>query len=336
MRVVSFFAGCGGLDLGFEQAGFDVVWANEFEPHCRATYLRNHPHTEFVLGDICKIAPDTIPDCDGFIGGPPCQSWSVGGKMKGLDDERGQLFLKYIDLIKAKQPKFFVIENVKGMLDDKFKEVFEDFTYYPDTLGGYPCTRDTIPLVLGGALNNFFDNVEGIWEGVKESMDGVIDVIEGVFSGNWEQAWNGIKDIFGGIFDALFESAKIPLNGIIDFLNAIIDGANWCIEKLNQIPGVNLDTIGDIPFLAKGGTVYSGSAVVGDAGPEILTVAGGKATVTPLTATVDGRSLAQAIGSQAYRTNVQVSFTGSLSQLAAVLQPAIVAETERIGGSFTR
>ena len=127
MKVVSFFAGCGGLDLGFEQAGFNVVWANEFEPHCRATYVRNHPNTEFVLGDICMIDPNSIPDCDGFIGGPPCQSWSIGGKMKGLDDERGQLFLKYIDLIKIKQPKFFVIENVKGMLDDKFKEVFEDF-----------------------------------------------------------------------------------------------------------------------------------------------------------------------------------------------------------------
>ena len=127
MNVVSFFAGCGGLDLGFEEAGFHVVWANEFEPHCRATYIRNHPNTEFVLEDICKIAPNTIPNCDGFIGGPPCQSWSVGGKQKGLDDVRGQLFLKYIELINAKKPKFFVIENVKGMLDDKFKGVFEDF-----------------------------------------------------------------------------------------------------------------------------------------------------------------------------------------------------------------
>ena len=90
MKVVSFFAGCGGLDLGFEQAGFNVVWANEFEPHCRATYIRNHPNTEFVLGDVCKIDPNSIPDCDGFVGGPPCQSWSVGGKQKGLDDERGQ------------------------------------------------------------------------------------------------------------------------------------------------------------------------------------------------------------------------------------------------------
>lgn len=135
MDVVSFFAGCGGLDLGFEQAGFHVVWANEFEPHCQATYLRNHPDTEFVLGDIRKIDPNTIPDSDGFIGGPPCQSWSVGGKQKGLNDERGQLFLKYIELIQAKQPKFFVIENVKGMLDDKFKDAFEDFVNRLDDAG---------------------------------------------------------------------------------------------------------------------------------------------------------------------------------------------------------
>lgn len=190
--------------------------------------------------------------------------------------------------------------------------------------------------VLGGILNTFFATFSGIWDSIKQVLDGVIDIIRGAFTGDWERVWDGVKEIFSGIFTGLETIAEAPLNGIIGFLNAIIDGANWCIEKLNQIPGVNLDTIGDIPFLAKGGTVYSGSAVVGDAGPEILTVAGGKATVTPLTATVDGRSLAQAIGSQAYRTNVQVSFTGSLSQLAMVLQPAIVAETERIGGSFTR
>ena len=127
MKIVSFFAGCGGLDLGFEQAGFQVVWANELEQSVRDTYLRNHPNTKFVLGDICQINPQDIPDCDGFIGGPPCQSWSVGGKQKGLDDARGELFLKYIDLISAKKPKFFVIENVKGLLDNKFKDVFNDF-----------------------------------------------------------------------------------------------------------------------------------------------------------------------------------------------------------------
>lgn len=135
MKLVSFFAGCGGLDLGFEQAGFQVVWANESEPHCRSTYIRNHPNTEFVLGDICQIGLDSIPDTDGFIGGPPCQSWSVGGQQKGLDDKRGQLFLKYIELINVKKPKFFVIENVKGMLDDKFKDVFDDFVHRLDYAG---------------------------------------------------------------------------------------------------------------------------------------------------------------------------------------------------------
>lgn len=275
-----------------------------------------------VWNGICKFFTETIPAAwDGlvsFFQGIP-EWWN--GLWQSIADTVSQKWDSLCNTVLEKSGT--MRENLQAV-DDFMQGVFaKDWT-------------ETFGPVLGGALNNFFDNMEGIWEGVKESMNGVIDVIEGVFSGDWEKAWNGIKDIFGGIFDALFESAKIPLNGIIDFLNAIIDGANWCIEKLNQIPGVNLDTIGDIPFLAKGGTVYSGSAVVGDAGPEILTVAGGKATVTPLTATVDGRSFAQAMGSQAYRTNVQVSFTGSLSQLAAVLQPAIVAETERIGGSFTR
>ncbi len=135
MDVVSFFAGCGGLDLGFEQAGFQVVWANEFEPAVRYTYLKNHPNTEFVLADINTISPSTIPDCDGFIGGPPCQSWSVAGKQRGINDERGKLFLTYIRLIEAKKPKFFLIENVKGILDDKFKDVFEDFLVRLDSAG---------------------------------------------------------------------------------------------------------------------------------------------------------------------------------------------------------
>lgn len=271
---------------------------------------------------ICGFFTETIP-----------AAWdSVVSFFQGIPDWWNGIWQSFSNTVSQKW------DEMCSTVVEKSGSMRENLQAVDDYLQGVFSTdwTETFGPVLGGALNNFFDNVETIWEGVKETMNGVIDVIEGVFSGNWEQAWEGVKEIFGGIFDTLYECATIPLNGIIDFLNAIIDGANWCIEKLNQIPGVNLDTIGDIPFLAKGGTVYSGSAVVGDAGPEILTVAGGKATVTPLTATVDGRSLAQAMGSQAYRTNVQVSFTGSLSQLATVLQPAIVAETERIGGSFTR
>ncbi len=127
MKIASFFAGCGGLDLGFEQAGFDVVWANEYDKSIHQTYQFNHPNTYLCKTDIRFLKGADIPDCDGFIGGPPCQSWSTGGKQLGLDDERGQLFLEYIRLIKEKRPKFFVIENVDGIISDKHFSTFLSF-----------------------------------------------------------------------------------------------------------------------------------------------------------------------------------------------------------------
>lgn len=127
MKLASFFAGCGGLDLGFEQAGFDVVWANEYDKSIYRTYQTNHPATHLCLSDIRELKESDIPDVDGFIGGPPCQSWSYGGLQLGLDDERGRLFISYIKLIKAKKPKFFVIENVDGIVSDKHFKVFLNF-----------------------------------------------------------------------------------------------------------------------------------------------------------------------------------------------------------------
>lgn len=127
MDICSFFAGCGGLDLGFEKAGFNVLWANEFDPAIEATYRYNHPKTIFCNADICTINESDIPDCDGFIGGPPCQAWSLGGKGLGLKDMRGRVFLEYIRLIKAKHPKFFVIENVEGILTAQHIQTFNSF-----------------------------------------------------------------------------------------------------------------------------------------------------------------------------------------------------------------
>lgn len=124
MKVVSFFSGCGGLDLGFEQAGFEVVWANDNDPAVSETYQLNHPNTYLCKKDMRELTMEEIPECDGFIGGPPCQSWSEGEKQLGLDDERGKMFLTYIDFIQSKQPKFFVIENVKGILGDKHFQTF--------------------------------------------------------------------------------------------------------------------------------------------------------------------------------------------------------------------
>ncbi|MDE6259143.1 MAG: DNA cytosine methyltransferase [Muribaculaceae bacterium] len=127
MEVVSFFAGCGGLDLGFAQAGFNVIWANEFDKDIHATYRYNHPNTELCGDNLYDVRLEDIPECDGFIGGPPCQSWSVGGKGMGLEDERGKLFLHYVRIIEKKKPKFFVIENVFGILTEKHLPVFLNF-----------------------------------------------------------------------------------------------------------------------------------------------------------------------------------------------------------------
>lgn len=127
MKVVSLFAGCGGLDLGFEQAGFDVIWANEFDSSIHETYRLNHPHTVLNTSDIRTIRGTDVPNCDGIIGGPPCQAWSEGGKQKGLDDPRGRLFLDYIRIVADKRPKFFVIENVRGILEEQHQKSLDVF-----------------------------------------------------------------------------------------------------------------------------------------------------------------------------------------------------------------
>lgn len=125
MKIVSFFAGAGGLDLGFQKAGFDVIWANEYDKEIWETYEKNHPRTKLDRRSIVNIPAEDVPDCDGIIGGPPCQSWSEAGAARGIEDKRGQLFYDFIRILSAKQPKFFLAENVSGMLISKHNEALE-------------------------------------------------------------------------------------------------------------------------------------------------------------------------------------------------------------------
>lgn len=136
MKIISLFSGAGGLDLGFEKAGFDIVMANEFDKSIWATYEKNHT-APLIKGDIRCIKESDFPDeVDGIIGGPPCQSWSEAGALKGIDDARGKLFYDYIRILKDKQPKFFLAENVSGMLANRHSDAvknivacFEDCGY---------------------------------------------------------------------------------------------------------------------------------------------------------------------------------------------------------------
>ena len=102
MNVISLFTGAGGLDLGFEKAGFKIAMANEFDKTIWATYEKNHK-TPLIHGDIRNIKESDFPDkIDGIIGGPPCQSWSEAGSLRGINDARGQLFYEYIRILKNK------------------------------------------------------------------------------------------------------------------------------------------------------------------------------------------------------------------------------------------
>lgn len=126
MKIATFFAGAGGLDRGFEDAGFDVVWANEYDKTIWDTYRHNFPATKLDTRSIVEVEPEDIPKCDGMIGGPPCQSWSEAGKLRGIDDHRGQLFFEYVRLLEAKRPLFFLAENVSGIVFNRHSKAFNN------------------------------------------------------------------------------------------------------------------------------------------------------------------------------------------------------------------
>lgn len=122
--ALSFFSGAMGLDLGIEKAGFHVRLACEVDKYCRQTIALNRPDTA-LLGDINDYAAEDVrraaglsveDDIDLIVGGPPCQAFSTAGKRQGLSDERGNVFLKYLDLALELKPKYLVIENVRGLL----------------------------------------------------------------------------------------------------------------------------------------------------------------------------------------------------------------------------
>lgn len=115
-RVISLFSGAGGMDLGFIQSGFDIVWSNDFFKEATESYGLNIDD-RIVLGDITQISSDDMPDdIDVVIGGFPCQGFSVANTRRTMEDKRNFLYKELLRVIKDKKPKFFVAENVKGLL----------------------------------------------------------------------------------------------------------------------------------------------------------------------------------------------------------------------------
>lgn len=126
MKIISLFTGAGGLDLGFKKAGFNTIWANEYDSTIWETFEHNFPETPLDKRSIVDVPTTDIPFADGIVGGPPCQSWSEAGAGRGINDKRGQLFFEYVRLLRDKQPTFFLAENVSGILNPKHDEAFKD------------------------------------------------------------------------------------------------------------------------------------------------------------------------------------------------------------------
>lgn len=131
MKVISLFSGCGGFDLGFIESGYEVIWANDIDKNAMLTYTQNIGK-HFVLDDITKIPSCDIPsDSDVLIGGFPCQGFSIANSQRSMDDERNYLYKEMLRVIKDTQPKFFVAENVKGLLSMQnglvFQMILNDF-----------------------------------------------------------------------------------------------------------------------------------------------------------------------------------------------------------------
>lgn len=117
LRYASFFTGAMGLDLGLEEAGWDCVFANEFDPVACATIRLNRPGLKLDDGDVRNLAHGSVPEeLDLIVGGPPCQAFSTAGKRLGLNDARGNVFIHFVEMALTFRPRVIAIENVRGLL----------------------------------------------------------------------------------------------------------------------------------------------------------------------------------------------------------------------------
>lgn len=191
MKVVSLFSGLGGLDKGFLDTGYNIVWANDFDKYAVQTYKANFGE-HIWLGDINEISLDDIPDFDVLLGGFPCQPFSMMGQKKGFDDARGTLFFRIAEIIndkikKGKKPKAIVLENVRSLrTHDKGNTYKEIHRILQDVLGykvfceilnsadyGVPQTRNRTYIVC-------FDNqaAEYVFPSKQELKNTLQDLLE--------------------------------------------------------------------------------------------------------------------------------------------------------------
>lgn len=174
-KTIDLFAGVGGIRIGFENAGFKTVFANDFEPQCKDTYDLNFKDSKLIVEDIRKIGIDDLPKFDFLLGGFPCQAFSIAGYRKGFSDEkgRGNLFFDIARILEAKKPEGFLLENVKNLKSHDggktfkiIEETLKDLGYYVKAkvlntmeYGNVPQNRERI-YIVGFRNKSYSDRFE--------------------------------------------------------------------------------------------------------------------------------------------------------------------------------
>ena len=261
LKVAGLFSGCGGLDLGFIQAGYEVVWANDFNPDAVVTYKKNIGN-HIICGDISKIKSSEIPDdFDVLLGGFPCQGFSIANSKRNMGDSRNFLYLEMLRIIKDKKPKFFVAENVKGLLSMEKGRVINMIVNDFSKLGykvdykllrasdyGVPQHRERVfiignrigvenpfPKISHGISNNLFENNLKPFVSVKEVVghlsESRISIKPLKIKDNTiynHIARTNVHDEFWG--------RKHPINqhDICDYLKFWRDKSGWSTKKVDE------------------------------------------------------------------------------------------------------
>ena len=261
LKVAGLFSGCGGLDLGFIQAGYEVVWANDFNPDAVVTYKKNIGN-HIICGDISKIKSSEIPDdFDVLLGGFPCQGFSIANSKRNMGDSRNFLYLEMLRIIKDKKPKFFVAENVKGLLSMEKGRVINMIVNDFSKLGykvnykllrasdyGVPQHRERViingnrngvdnpfPKISHGISNNLFETNLKPFVSVKEVVGHLAETRISIkpLKINGKTIYNHIART--NVHDE-FWGRKHPINQheICDYLKYWRDKSGWSTKKVDE------------------------------------------------------------------------------------------------------
>lgn len=238
-------------------------------------------------------------------------------------------------------PVFLVAGAITGLvlLINQFGDQFQETLSYIDNLLTNVFAVDWTEQfgIMGNVVNGLFAAVEAVWNSIRDTLNGVIDFVRGVFTGDWERAWNGVVEIFSGIFGGIVNAVRVPFRAVAGIINAIIDAVNSIrIDIPDWVPvvggahfGLNLP---HIPYLAEGGVVRRGSAIVGEAGPELMTVLGNRTIVQPLPSRYATAPGGQAAGA-AVMPQININVYGAEGQdetaLAEIIMRKIQAATAR-------